>query len=92
MNHFCIHAIVKGHVQGVFYRDSTRKKAEQLNITGWVKNKKEGSVEIFACGNEQSLEEFIDWLYIGPPHAKVTEVEWQRTINKMHEKFIILHE
>jgi acylphosphatase len=74
--------IVKGRVQGVFFRDSTRRLAESLGITGHAVNLDDGSVEVFACGETVALDELSEWLSRGPPMAVVTEVdnrpaEWQ---------------
>ena len=69
-----VHLVVKGKVQGVFYRVSTKKEAERLKLTGWVKNTSTGDVEIMASGQEEALDEFILWCKQGPPRARVTEV------------------
>lgn len=70
---------VFGEVQGVFFRYSTKEKANQLELKGWVRNVEDGTVEIMAEGEEEKLKKFIDWCYIGPPAAKVEkmEIEWQ---------------
>ena len=67
-----VNLIVKGKVQGVFYRASARKNAETLSITGWVKNVHNGDVEIMATGTENNLSLFIDWCRQGPGNAVVT--------------------
>jgi acylphosphatase len=75
----CIHAIVTGRVQGVFYRAHTQKLAEELGITGWVRNCADKTVELVACGEKADIEVLIEWIHKGPPLAKVTEVwieEW----------------
>lgn len=69
-----IHLLIKGKVQGVFYRATAKKMAEHFGLTGWIKNTKEGNVETFATGNEEVLNEFINWCKQGPRNAKVTEV------------------
>lgn len=66
--------IVKGHVQGVGFRYSTRAKAQSLNIKGFVKNMPDGSVHIEATGEEGSIQAFISWCHEGPPLARVTDV------------------
>ena len=66
--------LVKGKVQGVFYRASARQKAEGLGLTGYAQNLTDGSVLIEAEGEEESLKEFIAWCRKGPPNAEVTEV------------------
>ena len=65
---------VKGRVQGVFFRASTQKIANQLAITGTVKNTSAGHVEIIASGEQQSIQAFIQWCHKGSLPAKVTEV------------------
>jgi acylphosphatase len=78
----CIHCIIAGHVQGVWFRASTQDKAKELGLTGWVRNLPDGKVEVLACGDKDKLEELHQWLHIGPQLAKVTDVvyeecEWQ---------------
>ena len=74
MNTSTLHIIVKGKVQGVFYRASAKKAALALGLTGWVRNTPEGHVEIMAYGPEKQLNEFMEWCKEGPPAAKVKEV------------------
>jgi acylphosphatase len=69
-----VHLIIKGRVQGVFYRASAKQIAKEIGATGWVKNTDEGDVEIVAVGTEEQLRKFIDWCKVGPTHATVTEV------------------
>ncbi|MGB5256325.1 MAG: acylphosphatase [Woeseiaceae bacterium] len=66
---------VKGRVQGVWFRDSTRREAELLGITGHAINLDNGDVEVFACGSQEALDTLCDWLKQGPPLARVTAVE-----------------
>ena len=73
---------IKGRVQGVFFRDSTRRIAESLGITGHAINLSDGNVEVLACGEPAALNELAAWLENGPPMAVVTEVteqsaDWQ---------------
>lgn len=70
----CVHCIVSGHVQGVFYRASTQAQALRLGLTGWVRNLADGRVELVACGTEQQLKLLHIWLWQGPPHAQVNEI------------------
>jgi acylphosphatase len=69
-----VHLIIKGKVQGVFFRASAKDQAEKLKINGWVKNTPEGDVEITASGDDEALEKFINWCRRGPSNAKVTSV------------------
>ena len=70
-----VHLFVHGRVQGVFFRASTRKAAEDLELTGWVKNCDDGSVEIHAEGSREKLEELIAWCRQGPPMASVSKID-----------------
>lgn len=70
----CVHCIVSGHVQGVFYRAATQEQALSLGLKGWVKNLADGRVELKACGPAQQLQQLQDWLRQGPPHAQVSDV------------------
>ena len=67
--------IVHGRVQGVFYRDSTMRKARELGLSGTVQNLPEGTVQIVAQGPEPLLEDLIRWAHKGPPAAEVSEVQ-----------------
>lgn len=69
-----VHLLIKGKVQGVFYRVSARETAEKLQIKGWVKNTDSGDVEAIATGTNQQLQEFIAWCKQGPQRAVVSEV------------------
>ena len=69
-----IRIIVSGRVQGVFFRQSTREQAIALQITGWVRNLADGTVEIMATGDEKKLEQLILWCHQGPPRAVVNNV------------------
>ena len=67
---------VSGKVQGVYYRASTKHKAEELGIVGFVKNQSDGSVYIEAEGEMPQLSALIDWCKMGPNHAKVENVHF----------------
>ncbi|WP_224244295.1 acylphosphatase [Hyalangium gracile] len=66
---------IRGKVQGVFFRESSRVEATRLGLTGWVRNRDDGSVEAVAEGEPAALEEFIRWCHRGPQAARVTDVE-----------------
>ncbi|MBW1672642.1 MAG: acylphosphatase [Deltaproteobacteria bacterium] len=68
------HLIIEGRVQGVWFRDSTRNEATRLNLTGWVKNRFDGSVELVAEGSREEVKKLIEWCHHGPPGARVTMV------------------
>jgi acylphosphatase len=65
---------IKGRVQGVFFRASTRRVAESLGITGHAINLADGDVEVLACGEAAALDQLGEWLQDGPPHARVDSV------------------
>lgn len=66
---------VSGRVQGVFFRASTRQRAEALGVTGYARNLRDGRVEVLACGGEAAVEALVEWLAEGPPAAHVTAVD-----------------
>jgi acylphosphatase len=66
---------VKGKVQGVFYRASTKAVADQLGVKGYIKNEPNGDVVIAAEGDDLALEMFLEWCHEGPEHAIVNDVE-----------------
>ena len=69
-----VHVLISGKVQGVWFRASTQEKAEQLGLTGWVKNTHNGAVEAVFEGDEGSIQEMIRWCRKGPPLAEVTNL------------------
>jgi len=71
--------VVSGRVQGVFFRDHTRRWASSLNLTGWVRNLSDGRVEALAEGDKEDIEKLAAKLQEGPPLAHVdnVEVEWE---------------
>ncbi len=70
----CKKFIVSGRVQGVWYRASTQQEAVRLGLKGYAKNLEEGDVEVVACGDEAAVDALEQWLWQGPPLAKVTGV------------------
>ena len=70
-----VHLLIKGKVQGVYYRASAKEQADRLSLTGRIKNTPEGNVEITATGDAVQLETFITWCRQGPSKAFVTNVE-----------------
>lgn len=80
--------VVRGRVQGVFYRASTRQKAEQLGLSGWVRNLPDGSVEVVAEGPDAGLQTLESWCRRGPPAAKVRALErWDEPASGEFEGF-----
>ena len=78
---------IYGRVQMVFFRDSTRRKARQLDLTGWVSNESNGTVKVVAEGEKKKLEELIKWCYNGPIIARVEkiDVKWQEATGQFNE-------
>jgi acylphosphatase len=75
MNRISVHLQITGRVQGVGFRDSLRMVAQALDITGWVRNLADGSVEALLQGDEAAVERAIAWCHNGPPGANVRYVE-----------------
>jgi acylphosphatase len=69
------HVYVSGQVQGVFFRDSARERAEQLGLIGWVRNTPDGRVEALFEGPSESVREMVRWCEDGPSHADVENVD-----------------
>lgn len=69
------HVFVSGKVQGVTFRASTRKKARELGVGGWVRNLPDGRVEAVFEGKDEDVEELIKWCHSGPSLADVEDVE-----------------
>ena len=69
------HLLIKGKVQGVYYRASAKDKAIELSLTGWVKNTPAGDVEAVVTGPQTAIQSFIAWCRQGPPAAKVEDIK-----------------
>ncbi len=74
-----VRMLISGRVQGVFYRASTRDKACSLHLSGWVSNLLDGRVEIIAQGKPEDVQALIMWAHMGPPQARVdnVDVSWE---------------
>jgi acylphosphatase len=70
-----VHLVVRGRVQGVYFRASTEHEARRLGLRGWVKNRPDGSVEIAAEGSEEALNDLVQWAHRGPSAARVDHVD-----------------
>ena len=66
------HAVFEGLVQGVFFRANCRRRALELGLTGWVRNREDGAVEAVFEGEKEVVEEAIRWNRTSQPHARVT--------------------
>jgi len=86
MDKIRVHIIIEGRVQGVWFRESTRREAVSLSLSGWVKNLPHGTVEALVEGPEKEVKKLISWCQKGPPAATVTMVherqeKWQGDLN-----------
>jgi acylphosphatase len=76
VDHVARHLIVGGQVQGVFFRASTRRQAEQRAVVGWVANRPDGTVEAWLEGAPDDVRAVEDWIVAGgPPAARVADVQ-----------------
>lgn len=74
-DHAQLKLVITGRVQGVFFRASAQQEAVALGLRGVARNRPDGAVEIIAEGPRLSLEQFLGWARVGPPRARVAEVE-----------------
>ena len=74
-DHKRVHAVVRGLVQGVSFRATTRREAARLALSGWVRNRSDGAVELEAQGPGARVDALIAWCRVGPPAAEVAGVE-----------------
>ncbi len=72
------HVLVSGRVQGVFFREETRRAADRLKVNGWVRNRSDGTVEALFEGTEQAVNAAIAWCRDGSPSAEVADVRVSR--------------
>lgn len=70
-----VHVVVTGRVQGVWFRDSCQREARALGVSGWVRNRMDGSVDAEFEGPEAAVERMVAWCREGPPRARVDDVE-----------------
>jgi acylphosphatase len=71
----CKKCVVGGRVQGVYYRATAARRAQELGIRGHARNLADGRVELLACGDRDAVQAFVSWLWIGSSGCKVTSVE-----------------
>ena len=69
------HVIISGRVQGVFFRMETKRAADRIGVTGWVRNNADGTVEAEFEGEKQKVVSMLEWCRKGPPLARVSNVE-----------------
>ncbi len=70
-----IHLVVRGRVQGVYFCASAVREAKRLGLTGWVKDRADGAVEVVAEGEEDQVKDFLGWAQHGPATARVDKVD-----------------
>ncbi|MBN8608966.1 MAG: acylphosphatase [Deltaproteobacteria bacterium] len=70
-----IHLVIRGRVQGVYYRASAVREAKRLGLTGWVKNRPDSGVELVAEGEEDQVKDFLAWAQHGPSTARVDKID-----------------
>lgn len=75
-----LHLTIYGRVQGVWFRASTREQAQRFGASGWVRNKADGSVEVFTQGSRQSVDRLLEWCRQGPQGAYVERVDVEEAI------------
>lgn len=73
----CLHIIVSGLVQGVYFRASTQNKANSLGVTGWVKNLVDGSVEIMVEGEKNLVNQMLEWCKKGTIGSEVENINYE---------------
>ena len=71
----CKKCLVGGRVQGVYYRATAARRAQDLAISGYARNLADGRVEVLACGQDEAVSAFVKWLWIGSSASRVTSVE-----------------
>ena len=79
--------VVSGRVQGVFFRDSARREARRVGVTGWVRNRPDGKVEAHVEGASDAVEQLVEWCRSGPRHADVDDVDVSDAEPERFERF-----
>ncbi len=85
------HYVVRGRVQGVGYRYFARERAEMLGVAGWVRNRDDGTVEVYAVGTATQLDTLAGYLHQGPRFGNVRGVEQKEAALVQSEGFSIRH-
>ena len=86
-----VKAVVRGSVQGVGFRQATRSEARGFGLLGWVRNEYgNGTVEVWLQGEEEAVARMVDWLWHGPPGARVSGVESETVaVDRLIQDFVI---
>ena len=82
--------IITGKVQGVYYRQSAKEKARELNVTGEVRNMPDDTVSVIATGTTEQLNQLIEWCKQGPTRARVINVTVDEIQTALFDKFSIV--
>lgn len=78
------HLKISGRVQGVYFRESMRLRTRELKVTGWVRNRADGTVEATVQGEADAVEQMIEWARRGPESARVSNVEIEALEESAH--------
>ncbi|MEK6873648.1 MAG: acylphosphatase [Nanoarchaeota archaeon] len=83
--------LVKGTVQGVFFRNFVKEKADDLNVKGFIRNLESGDIEVFAEGEIESVDKLCEICKTGPKHAKIKDVSINESPFQDFKEFKVLH-
>lgn len=86
----CEKCVVRGRVQGVFFRAATQQEAQRNSVTGYAKNLADGRVEVLLCGHPDAVGHMKAWLWQGPSAAQVADVSCQLVEDDGPEGFLTL--
>ena len=86
----CVRCLVSGKVQGVFFRASARHQADALGISGYARNRLDGTVEVVACGELSAIDQFKAWLIRGPSGARVSGVSCEPVEKRNFQGFTVV--
>ncbi|HEX2650023.1 MAG TPA: acylphosphatase [Burkholderiales bacterium] len=82
-----LHLRIVGRVQGVGYRDALRREALARGVSGWVRNRRDGSVEALVQGSAEAVDALIAWARRGPPAARVQDVEVKEAAGDLARRY-----
>jgi acylphosphatase len=83
--------VVHGRVQGVWFRESARRRATELGVGGWVRNRPDGTVEAEVEGDAEAVEVLVAWLGHGPPGARVEQLDVEEREPSGESGFTVTH-
>ncbi|MGI8951123.1 MAG: acylphosphatase [Chitinophagaceae bacterium] len=84
------HLLIKGEVQGVFFRATSKEMANKFGVKGWIKNTEDDNVEATITGDEKAVQQFIEWSKKGPKKAVVEDVIVTKSEEKMFDSFTVI--